>query len=75
MYLTYQLFLIKANSNDFIGLNDTIQIKKERSHTDTLLIYTLWYELSNDFEAQSEFGKCHKKADPLAGTILILSML
>ena len=24
---------------------------------DTLLIYTFWYEFSNDFDAQSDFGK------------------
>ena len=34
------------------GLND-----KETSYIDTELIYTLWYEFSNDFDAQSDFGK------------------
>ena len=31
--------------------------KKERIHIDTLLIYTLWYEFSNNFDVQSDFGK------------------
>ena len=57
MYLRDQFFVINANSNDWNSLNDTTQDKKERSHIDTLLIYALWYEFSNDFEAQSEFGK------------------
>ena len=31
--------------------------KKETSYIDTWLIYTLWYEFSNDIDAQSDFGK------------------
>ena len=31
--------------------------KKETSYIDTLFIYTLWYEFSNDFDALSDFGK------------------
>ena len=30
---------------------------KKPSYIDTLLIYTLWYEFSNDFETQSNFRK------------------
>ena len=29
--------------------------KKEASYIDTLLIYTLWYEFSNDIYAQSDY--------------------
>ena len=39
------------------GLNDIIQIKKKGVKNDTLLMYTLWYEYSYDFDAQSDFGK------------------
>ena len=31
--------------------------KKETSCIDTLLIFTLWYELLNVFVTQSDFGK------------------
>ena len=32
--------------------------KKETSYyIDTLFNYTLWYEFSNNFDAQSDFGK------------------
>ena len=31
--------------------------KKEISYIDTLLIYTLRYEISNNFDALSDFGK------------------
>ena len=34
------------------GLND-----KETSYIDTELIYTLWYEFSNVYVAQSDLGK------------------
>ena len=34
------------------GLND-----KETSYIDTSLIYPLWYEFSNVFVAQSDFGE------------------
>ena len=50
------------------GLDDTIRIKKKGvTYTDTLLIYTLWCEFSNDSDAQSDFGKnfVKKKAGPL----------
>ena len=44
------------------GLND----KKETSYIDTFLIYTFWYEFSNVFSAQSDFGKKnHKKSTHL----------
>ena len=41
--------------------------KKETSYTDTLLIYTLWYEFSNDCDAQSVLckQKFHKKSTHL----------
>ena len=31
--------------------------KKKRIHVDTLLIYILWHEFSNDFNAPTDFGK------------------
>ena len=31
--------------------------KKERIYIDTLIIYTLWYDFWNYFDAQSDFGK------------------
>ena len=31
--------------------------KKETSYIDSWLIYTLWDEFSNDFDAKSDFGK------------------
>ena len=31
--------------------------KKERIYADTVLIYPLWYDFPNDFDAQSDFGK------------------
>ena len=34
------------------GLNHT-----KRMNINTSLIYTLWYEFSSDFDAQSNFGK------------------
>ena len=39
------------------GLNYTKTDKKETGYNDTLLIYTLWYEFSNGFDAQCDFGK------------------
>ena len=47
------------------GHNETKSIKnKLRSYIDFLLIYTLWYEFSNDFDAQSDFcsGYLQKEA-------------
>ena len=37
--------------------------EKETNYIDTLFIYTLWYEFSNNFVAQNDFGKkkIHKK--------------
>ena len=55
------------------GLDDTKRIKK--SYIDTLLIYTLFYEFSNDFNAQSDFGKIFVTKHLLTWTILILSIL
>ena len=47
-------------------LNDAKRIKKETLYIATLLIYTLWHEFSNDFDAQSDFDKiCHKKSTHL----------
>ena len=48
--------------------------KKEASYIDTLLIQTLWYEFSNDFDAQSDLGKIFVTKNLLIWTILILSM-
>ena len=31
--------------------------KKDRTFIDTLLVYTLWYDFWNDFDAQSDFTK------------------
>ena len=39
------------------SLYDAISIKKERIYIDTFIIYTLWYEFQNNFDAQSDFGK------------------
>ena len=33
--------------------------KKERSYIDMLIIYTLWYEISNDLDALIDFGKIY----------------
>ena len=57
------------------GLYDTKRIKKETNYIDTLPIYTLSYELSNDFDAQSDFGKIFVTKNLLTCTILILSKL
>ena len=34
-----------------------LMIIKETSFIDISLVYTLWYEFSNDFDGQSDFGK------------------
>ena len=39
-----------------ISLNNTKRIKK-RIQIDDLLIDTLWYQSSRDFDVQSDFGK------------------
>ena len=44
--------------------------KKETSYIDTLLIYTLWYEFSSDFDAQSNFGKIFVTKNLLTYNIL-----
>ena len=49
--------------------------KKETCYINTLLVYNLWYEFSNDFEAQSKFGKNIVTKNLFTWTILILSML
>ena len=51
------------------GLNDTT------NYIDSLLIYTLSYEFSSDFDAQRDFGKNFVTKNLLTWTILILSML
>jgi len=53
-------------------LNDTKRIKKKPV---TLILYTLRYEFSNDFDAQSDFGNFFVTKNLLTWTILILSML
>ena len=35
------------------------------SYINTLLIYTLWYELSSDFDAQSNFDKTFVTKKPV----------
>ena len=30
---------------------------EESSFVDSIVIYTLWYEISNNFDGQSDFGK------------------
>ena len=57
------------------GLNDTKRINKGTSYIDTLVIYTIWYEFSNDFDAQRNFGKIFVTKNLLTWNILILSML
>ena len=56
------------------GLNDII--RKKCSYIDTLLIYTLWYKISNDFDGQSDFSKLkkplrYKSAKPLFGKLIV----
>ena len=49
--------------------------KKERIYIDTLIIYTLWYEFQNDFDAQRDFGKNFVTKKLLLSYILNLSAL
>ena len=49
--------------------------KKETSYIDALLLYTLQYEFSNDFDAQSDFGKIFVTKLFTSFNILILSIL
>ena len=49
-------FVTNANSNDWISLYDTIQIKMK----DVIIIiysFTSWYEYSSNFNVQSEFSE------------------
>ena len=48
---------------------------KKPFYIDNLLIYTLWYQFSNGFDAQSDFGKIFVTKNLLTWTILILSTL
>ena len=58
MYLKSGFFVTNANSNDWTG--------PQRYDIDTLLIYTLWYEFSNDCDAQSDLDTVFvtKKSTP-----------
>ena len=49
--------------------------KKETIYIDKLFIYTLWYELSNNFGAQSYFGKIFVTKNLLPCNILTLGMI
>ena len=44
-------------------------------YIDTLIIYTVCYEVSTDFDAQSDFGKILVTQNLLTWTIPILSMI
>ena len=57
------------------GLNDTKRMKKKQVAMILYLFYTLWYEFSNDFDAQSDFDKNFVTKNLLTWTILILIML
>ena len=48
---------------------------KRKNFNDTLIIYTLWYEFQNDFDAQSDFGKNFVTKKLLLSYILNLSAL
>ena len=67
-----QLLCDKSKLN---RLYDMIRIKKKEFYIDALLIYTLWYEFSNDFDAQSDFGNNFVPKKLASCTILILSTL
>ena len=54
MYPKDQLFCDKRK---FKQLNMIHTDKEEIISIETLLIYTLWYIFSNDFDTQSDFGK------------------
>ena len=52
MNLKSRFFVAKANSIYGLNrLNDTDEKNKNTNYMDTLLIYTLRYEFSNDFDA------------------------
>ena len=55
------------------GIYDMIRIK--RIYFDILVIYSLWHEFENYFDAQSDFGKKFLTKNLLTWTILILSIL
>ena len=57
---TYLSELLFCDKHRFKQLNMALMIgngQKETGYIDNLLIYTLWYELSNVFVALSDFGK------------------
>ena len=47
-----------------------IQSKNETSYIGNLLIFSLWYEFSNNFDAQSDFDKKFVTLDLLPFTFL-----
>ena len=49
--------------------------KKEIIYIDTLIINTLWYEFSDDFDVQRDFGKFFVTKKLLLSYILNLSVL
>ena len=58
------------------GLNDTIRFRQnERNYIDTLLIYTLWYDFSNDYDAYTNFDHIFVTKKLSSWNILILRML
>ena len=57
MYKRDQIFVTNAKSNYEIWSLWYDTDKKERIYADTVLIYPLWYDFPNDFDAQSDFGK------------------
>ena len=75
MFLTELLFLWETQIQTVkYGLNDTKRIKINKL-IDSLLIYTLWYEISNNFDAQRDFGKNFVTKKLLLSYILNLSAL
>ena len=75
MYLSELLFLWQTQIQTIEnGLNDAKRIE-EKQVIDILLMYTLWYEFSNNFDAQSDFGNFFVTKNLLTCNILILRML
>ena len=58
--------LTNANTSDWIWPQWYNADKKEWSYTDTLLIYTFWYDFLNDYDTQSDFGKHFVREKPVS---------
>ena len=72
MFKLVSFFVKNANSNDWIWPQwYHLDKKKEVTYIDTLLIYTLWYDFSNDFDAQSDFGKYFSQKKLASWNILL----